>query len=520
MPSGGHVAGAAASPTRALVLATISFALSFAAWGLVGGLASVFTGLYALTASQTALLVAVPVLLGSLARLPMGMLTDRFGGRLVFTALLAFSVARRVRRAADRQLRLAARRGVPHRHGRIVVRGRRRLRVPLDAGGPAGHGARRLRARDAGAVAGRLRRPGRRGPPRLGSGVSRHRRAAPRLGGRVLRCWRGIPRRPARPATRRRDDGGPAARADRLAARRVLLPDLRRLRRVLDLPADAAARAVRPGARRRRIPRGRLRRARDADAAGRRLAGGSDRRRAGPVVGLRRRRAVLAAPDVAVDGAVHGRRARVRDADGTGQRRGLQAGAGALPEGHRHGDRPRRRARRSRRVLPAAAARRLPRSRSASSGRASCCCPRPRSLLRVGQPARVPPGRRRVDAVAAGGRASGARARPGRRVGRARHGHAGGGDRRRLAQPAALRRGARRLHVRDALRDVRHQLSLRDVAAASADAHVLAARLAGVLLAARAGRQHASASAAARCWSSPPTASSSGAAGCAGSRTG
>ncbi len=79
------------SPTRPLALATISFALSFAAWGLVGGLASVFTTLYSLTASQTALLVAVPVLLGSLARLPMGMLTDRYGGRLVFTALLAFS---------------------------------------------------------------------------------------------------------------------------------------------------------------------------------------------------------------------------------------------------------------------------------------------------------------------------------------------------------------------------------------------------------------------------------------------
>src|SRR5688572_9042484 len=91
MPSVGHVTGPASSPTRALVLATISFTLSFAAWGLIGGLASVFTGLYGLTASQTALLVAVPVLVGSLARLPMGMLTDRFGGRRVFTALLAFS---------------------------------------------------------------------------------------------------------------------------------------------------------------------------------------------------------------------------------------------------------------------------------------------------------------------------------------------------------------------------------------------------------------------------------------------
>jgi MFS transporter, NNP family, nitrate/nitrite transporter len=82
---------ALASPGGALVLATLSFALSFAAWGLVGGLASIFAGLYQLTASETALLVAVPVLLGSLARLPMGMLTDRFGGRLVFTALLLFA---------------------------------------------------------------------------------------------------------------------------------------------------------------------------------------------------------------------------------------------------------------------------------------------------------------------------------------------------------------------------------------------------------------------------------------------
>jgi nitrate/nitrite transporter NarK len=91
VPAGAPDRGLGASAGRALVLATISFALSFAAWGLIGGLASVFAGLYALTASQTALLVAVPVLLGSLARLPMGMLTDRLGGRVVFSALLAFS---------------------------------------------------------------------------------------------------------------------------------------------------------------------------------------------------------------------------------------------------------------------------------------------------------------------------------------------------------------------------------------------------------------------------------------------
>src|SRR6187402_2840050 len=93
VPSVDHAAGAAAGSTRALVLATISFALSFAAWGLIGGLAAIFTALYSLSASQTALLVAVPVLLGSLARLPMGMLTDRFGGRAMFTALLLISAA-------------------------------------------------------------------------------------------------------------------------------------------------------------------------------------------------------------------------------------------------------------------------------------------------------------------------------------------------------------------------------------------------------------------------------------------
>ena len=75
----------------ALILATLSFAITFTAWGLVGALAPIFTDLYDLTASQTAFLVAVPVLLGSLARLPMGMLTDRYGGRVMFSLLLAIS---------------------------------------------------------------------------------------------------------------------------------------------------------------------------------------------------------------------------------------------------------------------------------------------------------------------------------------------------------------------------------------------------------------------------------------------
>lgn len=81
----------AAMANRQLAVATISFAVCFAAWGLISAFATRFRDLYHLSASQTALLVAVPVLLGSLARLPMGLATDRFKGRIVFTVLMLCS---------------------------------------------------------------------------------------------------------------------------------------------------------------------------------------------------------------------------------------------------------------------------------------------------------------------------------------------------------------------------------------------------------------------------------------------
>lgn len=74
---------------RNLALATLSMALGFAAWGLISAFAPTFRAEFALNAQATALLVAVPVLLGSLARIPMGLLTDRFGGRAIFSLLFA-----------------------------------------------------------------------------------------------------------------------------------------------------------------------------------------------------------------------------------------------------------------------------------------------------------------------------------------------------------------------------------------------------------------------------------------------
>ncbi|HXK03354.1 MAG TPA: MFS transporter [Verrucomicrobiae bacterium] len=73
---------------RHVALATISFTACFMAWGLISAFATRFRELYRLNQSETAFLVAVPVILGALARIPMGMLTDRFGGRAVFTALM------------------------------------------------------------------------------------------------------------------------------------------------------------------------------------------------------------------------------------------------------------------------------------------------------------------------------------------------------------------------------------------------------------------------------------------------
>ena len=71
-----------------LTLGTTSFAVCFAAWGLIAAFAPRFRDTFHLSATQAALMVAVPVLLGSLARLPVGMLADRFGGRLVFSLLM------------------------------------------------------------------------------------------------------------------------------------------------------------------------------------------------------------------------------------------------------------------------------------------------------------------------------------------------------------------------------------------------------------------------------------------------
>src|SRR6516165_1400477 len=74
-----------------LVLATAAFALCFTAWSLIAPFAKTFKHDLGLDYTEALFLTAIPVVLGSLARVPLGIATDRYGGRLVFSLLLAFS---------------------------------------------------------------------------------------------------------------------------------------------------------------------------------------------------------------------------------------------------------------------------------------------------------------------------------------------------------------------------------------------------------------------------------------------
>lgn len=76
--------------TRVLILATLAFAVCFAGWALFSPLAVYLKVEFNLSSTSVGLLLATPVLLGSIARVPMGVLTDKYGGRRVFSLILLF----------------------------------------------------------------------------------------------------------------------------------------------------------------------------------------------------------------------------------------------------------------------------------------------------------------------------------------------------------------------------------------------------------------------------------------------
>ncbi|WP_238146818.1 MFS transporter [Ornithinimicrobium murale] len=87
-PSPPPAAGAATGRAWVmLIMATLGFALNFWAWALLSPLGPLWRDdgtLGNITEGDVALLVAVPVIVGSLGRIVVGALTDKHGGRLMF----------------------------------------------------------------------------------------------------------------------------------------------------------------------------------------------------------------------------------------------------------------------------------------------------------------------------------------------------------------------------------------------------------------------------------------------------
>jgi MFS transporter, NNP family, nitrate/nitrite transporter len=91
VPAQPTVMGESADPARSsrramvmLALATVGFAVNFWAWALLSPLGVHFKQVLGLSSFDQALLVAVPVVVGALGRIPVGALTDRYGGRVMF----------------------------------------------------------------------------------------------------------------------------------------------------------------------------------------------------------------------------------------------------------------------------------------------------------------------------------------------------------------------------------------------------------------------------------------------------
>ncbi|MFP5411990.1 MAG: MFS transporter [Gammaproteobacteria bacterium] len=75
-----------------LISSTLAFTICFAVWMMFGVIGVPIRKELGLSATEFGLLTATPVLTGALVRVPLGMWTDRYGGRIVFAALMAACV--------------------------------------------------------------------------------------------------------------------------------------------------------------------------------------------------------------------------------------------------------------------------------------------------------------------------------------------------------------------------------------------------------------------------------------------
>jgi MFS transporter, NNP family, nitrate/nitrite transporter len=75
-----------------LIVSTLAFTVCFMVWMMFGVIGIPIRKALNLNATEFGLLTATPVLTGSLIRVPLGIWTDKFGGRIVMAVLMAITV--------------------------------------------------------------------------------------------------------------------------------------------------------------------------------------------------------------------------------------------------------------------------------------------------------------------------------------------------------------------------------------------------------------------------------------------
>ena len=75
-----------------LIVSTLAFTVCFMVWMMFGVIGIPIKKMLNLNATQFGLLTAMPVLTGSLIRVPLGIWTDKYGGRIVMAVLMACTV--------------------------------------------------------------------------------------------------------------------------------------------------------------------------------------------------------------------------------------------------------------------------------------------------------------------------------------------------------------------------------------------------------------------------------------------
>ncbi len=84
-----------ANAIRVLTMNTLAFTVCFAVWMMNGVLITflVDNKVYAFDKAEMGWLIGIPVLTGALFRLPVGVLTDKYGGRIVYAIVMLLSAA-------------------------------------------------------------------------------------------------------------------------------------------------------------------------------------------------------------------------------------------------------------------------------------------------------------------------------------------------------------------------------------------------------------------------------------------